>query len=160
MFYRRRGSRSVGHPKLWRKDRTEERNLSTDPKLDVDVVTQYLYISEHVMNSMELSLSRAAASFAAIPSILWNQSVHNRVHKSSPSAPILSQIKPIRTKCSTYLRLGLPGDLFPSGFHTKILYAFLLSLFRLHSLPNLSSLTSLYLYWMRSTCFACCSVWV
>jgi hypothetical protein len=28
---------------------------------------------------------------------------------------------------SSHLRLGLPSDLFPSGFVTKILYAFLLS---------------------------------
>jgi hypothetical protein len=43
---------------------------------------------------------------------------------------------------TTYLRLDLPSDLFPSGFPTNILYAFLYSPFVLHALPISSSLTS------------------
>jgi hypothetical protein len=52
--------------------------------------------------------------------------------------PILSQIDPAHTVQSyhskihfiilfTYLRLGLPSGLLPSGFPTNILYAFLVS---------------------------------
>jgi hypothetical protein len=56
------------------------------------------------------------------------------VHKSPPLIPILSQIDPVHTIpsylrisliLSTHLHLGLPGGLFPSGFPTNILYAFL-----------------------------------
>ena len=40
---------------------------------------------------------------------------------------------------SSHLHLGLPSGLFPSGFHTKRLYALLLSLYVLHARPSHSS---------------------
>jgi hypothetical protein len=51
--------------------------------------------------------------------------------------PILRSILVI----STHLRLGLPSGLFPSGFSTNILYAYLFSPFVLHALVISSSLT-------------------
>jgi len=68
-----------------------------------------------------------------IPYLLWNLKVYYHVHNSLPLVPILSQMKPVHALPS-YLRSililfsnlcpGLPNGLFPSGFPTKILYAF------------------------------------
>jgi hypothetical protein len=70
----------------------------------------------------------SCAATQELQSTLWNPKVHYRVHKSPPLVPILSQINPVHTTpltLSTHLRLGLPIDLFSSGFPTNILYAFL-----------------------------------
>jgi hypothetical protein len=37
---------------------------------------------------------------------------------------------------SSHVRLGIPSGLFPSGFPTKILYAFLISPCALHARPS------------------------
>jgi hypothetical protein len=92
-----------------------------------------------VHSLMEPNSPWEAASCAAtqqIPSILWNPKVHYRVHKSRPLVHILSQIDPDHT-IPSYLRsililsihlcLALPSGLFPPGFPTNILYAFLFS---------------------------------
>jgi hypothetical protein len=89
-------------------------------------------------NFMELSPSWEAANHAPtqeLSNILWNLKVRYRVHmipplslswaisiQSRPSHPISLRSISI---LSTYLRLRLTGGLFPSGFPTNILYAFL-----------------------------------
>jgi hypothetical protein len=88
---------------------------------------------------MELSPSWEAANCAAtqeLPSILRNPKFHHHVHKSPTLVLILSQIDAGHTTpsylrslltLSTCLHLGLPSCLFPSGFSTNILHAFLFS---------------------------------
>ena len=66
-----------------------------------------------------------------IPSVLLNPKVHYRIHKCLPPVPILSQLNPVKTSTShwlkNYFNIILPRGLFPSGFPTKTLYTPLLS---------------------------------
>jgi hypothetical protein len=51
--------------------------------------------THNLTNYMEQSPSWEANMLSAtqeIPRILWNPKVHNRIHKSTPPVPILSQI--------------------------------------------------------------------
>jgi hypothetical protein len=100
------------------------------------ILKQFHRVQLRPTNSMELSSSWEATSCAAtqeFTNILWNPKVHYCVHKGPPLVPIISQINPVHTTPSclrsililtSRLRLGLPSGLFPSGFPTRILYAF------------------------------------
>jgi hypothetical protein len=68
---------------------------------------------------------------------LWNSKVYYHVHKIPPLVPIMSQMHPFYNIPPHFLRsililfsrlcLDLSCGLFPSGFPTKIVYAFLIS---------------------------------
>ena len=59
---------------------------------------------------MEHSPSSEVNRFSAnqeIPHILWNPKVHYRNHKCQPSVPILSQLHPVHTRPSHFLKTHL-----------------------------------------------------
>jgi hypothetical protein len=78
----------------------------------------------------DMSPSWEDASCAAtqeFPNILWNLTVHYRVHKIPSLVPIHSQINPVHTTPSYQLCLGLSSSFFPYGVPIQILYALLFS---------------------------------
>ena len=69
------------------------------------------YVHTYLLTySTEESPSWEANRFAAsqeIPHILWNPKVHHLTHKCPPSVPILSQLDPVHTPTSHFLKINL-----------------------------------------------------
>ena len=92
------------------------------------------YLLTYLLTPCSSVLLEKLTGFAAnqeIPRILWNPKVHYRTHKRPPPVRPLSQLHPVHTTTSHFLKIYLniiipstswsPNDLFPSGFPTKTL---------------------------------------
>ena len=98
------------------------------------LLTYFLtFLLTYLLTPWSRVLLEKLTGFAAnqeIPHILRNPKVHYCTHKRPPPVPILSQLHPVPTTPSHFLRrsililssnprLGLPNGLIPSGFPTK-----------------------------------------
>jgi hypothetical protein len=80
------------------------------------------------LHRIVLTHSLQKLTLRSIPRLLYNPNVHCRVQKSPPLVPVVSHtLQPhfpnIYLILASHLLPGLPNDLFPSGFQTKIVYA-------------------------------------
>ena len=118
------------------------------------------------MQSLFWEANRFAAS-QEIPRILWNPKVHYRIHKCPPPVSILNRNNLVHAPhptswrpiliLSSHLRLGLLGDLFPTDFPTKTLYAYLLPPIRATFPAHLSILDLITQITFRMKCRSLCS---
>ena len=89
--------------KTYRNLRTREQGQYAVPKRR-DAIIEWIYLLTPYSRVLLEKLTGFAAS-QEIPHFLWNPKVHHRTHKCPPPVPILSQLHPLPTTPSHFLKI-------------------------------------------------------
>jgi hypothetical protein len=110
-----------------------------------------LFTSSYLLHWAESWIANRFSAGQEIPRILWNPKIHYRIHKCSPTVPILSQLDPAHTLTSHFLKIHLNIILPPTtgspkwslSFRPGVLFTFRYHRNRFHQVtPNRSFPTS------------------
>ena len=130
------------------------------------LATRFRSISRTIFKPLSIVLEEVSSIYANLTNWLSrNLRVHYHPYKSLPLVPIFNKSCPnsrITTHLlqilSSHLHLGLPKGLFPSGFPTKTLYAFVDCSIRATCPAHLSRLDLRFLIMLGEEYNACSSV--
>jgi len=74
---------------------------------DIPLILKYITYLLTPWSRVLLEKPAGSAASQEIPRILWNLKVHYRIHKCPPTFPILSQLDPVHTPTSHFLKINL-----------------------------------------------------